>query len=66
MTALYASGAVWAVVGLIVLTAAVIAVPPRDVREFGLHLQVALGWPWLLGVVIWNLTAGLMIKADRS
>jgi hypothetical protein len=66
MGVLYAIGGVWALVGLAVLVATVIVVPPRHVREFGLHLQVALGWPWFVGLVVWNLTAALVIKADRS
>lgn len=66
MEALYVIGAVWAVVALIVLAATVIAVPPRSVAEFGLNLQVAFGWFWFAVVVVWNLTAGLVIKADRS
>lgn len=49
MAALYAIGAVWAVVAGVVLLVAILVLPPRDVRQWGAALEVALGWPWFLG-----------------
>lgn len=65
MGALYAAGAIWGVVALVVLMAALAAVPPRTVAEFGVAMKVGLGWPWYLGVAVWGLTVGHDIEADQ-
>ena len=65
MGALYLVGAIWGVIALIVLMAALAAVPPRDAREFGDALRVGFGWPWYLGVAVWGLTVGHDIEADQ-
>lgn len=49
MSALYAFAGVWTGVAAIVFVAAIVLIPPRDVRQLEAALRVSLGWPWYLG-----------------